>query len=57
MEAIAIGAIARIAVRSNLHRKNLGTPTIGALATPAKLQIALPSAFVKPIAFIIRAAT
>ena len=45
MEAMAIGAIARIEVRLNLQRKNFGTPTIGADATPAKLRIALPSAF------------
>ena len=57
MEAIAIGAIARIAVMLNLQRKNFGTPTIGALATPAKLRIALPSAFVIPKAFMIRATT
>ena len=56
MEAMAIGAIARIAVMLNLQRKNFGTPTIGALATPAKFRMALPSAFVMPSAFMIRAA-
>ena len=56
IDAIAIGAIARIAVILNLQRKNFGTPTIGALATPAKFRMALPSAFVMPSAFMIRAA-
>ena len=56
MEAMAIGAIARIEVRLNLQRKNFGTPTIGADATPAKLRIVLPSALVIPHAFMIRAA-
>ena len=57
MDAIAIGAMARIAVILNLQRKNCGTPTIAALATPLKFKMVLPSAHVIPAAFMISAAT
>ena len=54
---MAIGAITRIAVRSNLQRMKGGKPTQFASATDAKLRIAEPSALVNPRAFIISATT
>ena len=57
MDAMAIGAIARMAVMLNLQRKNCGTPITAASATPLKFKMALPSAQVIPAAFMIRAAT
>ena len=48
MDAMAIGAMARIAVKSNLQNSNGGTLTQEALATSAKLKMAEPSGFVMP---------
>ena len=55
MEASAMGAITRIAVRSNLHITKSGIPTKLAEAAAEKSRIALPSAFVIPMAFIANA--
>ena len=55
--AIAIGAITRIAVTSNLHIWNLGRPTQPDDVTEAKLMIAEPSGLVTPNALRIRAKT
>ena len=55
MVAIAIGAITRIAVTSNLQIWNGGSPTQLAVETEAKFRIAEPSGFVTPQAFKINA--
>ena len=46
--AIAIGAITKMAVMSNLQSSNGGKPTHPADATFAKFKIAVPSGFVTP---------
>ena len=53
--AIAIGAITRIAVTSNLQIWNGGSPTKPEEATDEKFKMAEPSGLVKPAAFIISA--
>ena len=57
MEAIAIGAITRTAVISNLQNLNAGIPTHAESLIAAKLKIAEPSGFVMPAMCIIRAMT
>ena len=55
MVAIAIGAITRIAVTSNLQIWIGGIPTSPADATDVKSRIADPSGLVRPTAFMITA--
>ena len=57
MVASAIGAITKIAVRLNLHSWKGGRPTQDADAMLEKSRIALPSGFVRPIAFKTAATT
>ena len=57
MVAMAIGAITRIAVTSNLQIWNGGSPTHFAEDTEAKFKMAEPSGFVTPQAFRINANT
>ena len=57
MVAMAIGAITRIAVMSNLQIWKGGSPIHFALATEAKSKMAEPSGFVIPQRLKITAAT
>ena len=50
---MAIGAITRTAVTSNLQSWNPGSPTQLEIAIDAKFKIAEPSGFLIPHAFII----